>query len=71
MFITLIESENANMAIEQDTFHDALKVANGAHESQDWGKVHQVQIFETDKIVMGTENIKKECKLIASLRTIR
>lgn len=71
MFIALVESEEANIATEHDTLGDAIKVANNIITNQDYGKIFAVQIFETDEIVMGTKNIKEQCKLVASLRVLR
>lgn len=71
MFIALIESETANMAIEDESFSKALKIANSFIDNPDYGRISAIQIFETDKIIMGSENIKEQCKLVASLRTFR
>lgn len=71
MFIALIETDEINISTEHDTFVDALKTANEFANSKDYGKIYDAQIFKSDKAVMGSENIKTECKLVASLRTIK
>jgi hypothetical protein len=72
IYISLIEAENMNFASEHETFMDAIKAANYfVNTENNFGKVHSINIFETQTVVMGAERIKEQCKLTASVRTIR
>jgi len=72
IYISLIESENMSFATEHESFHGAIKAANYFVDTDNnFGKVHSINIFETETVVMGAANIKEQCKLTASIRTIR
>jgi hypothetical protein len=71
IYISLVETEKANIAIEHDDFFDALRTTNSLIDNKDHGKIFAAQVFETEEIIMGTEEIKKNARLVASLRTFR
>ena len=71
MYISLVECDQGNIAVEEDDFSKAIKIANSFIDNPECGTIYAAQIFETDKVIMGSENIKRDAKLVASLRTMR
>ncbi len=71
MYISLVECELGNIAVEEDDLSKAIKIANRFIDDPKNGTIYAAQIFETDKVLMGSENIKAGAKLVASLRTMR
>lgn len=71
IYISLVESEQANIAIEHDDLFSAIKTANSMIDAKDYGNIHAAQVFKTEKVLMGAEEIKSQGQLVVSLRTFR
>lgn len=71
IYISLVESEQANIAIEHDNLFAAIRTANAMIDARDYGNIHAAQVFKTEQVLMGAEEIKSKGQLVVSLRTFR